>query len=536
MRPERPNIVNLLFFVRSSDRRDPSIDLLDTFIRQLELVKAYGFKASFLLQYDALMDDAFLEAVRQRLPEDCEVGGWLELVQPLVEKAGIPWRGESEFDWHAHVDLTVGYPPEERIRMADLFMGDFRERLGYYPKTVGSWAIDAVTLAHLADRYGLDASCNCRDQWGTDGYTLWGGYYSQGYYPSRLNALSPAQTTALQIPVPVFRMLGSDPIYQYDLGLSDGEGLDPADWQQVVTLEPVGTGHGGGSDPTWVDWYFDEIFAPGVSFNYTQAGQENSFGWERMKDGLQYQFRRLADLQAQGRVCVQTVGETGRWFKGRFPNTPVTSTGGLTDWQGQGRKSFWFDSRFYRVNFYEEKGRTWIRDVHVFDEAYPERYLTEICRTPHMVYDTLPVMDGNRWSGRGVRAGIYPVIARENGERRSLEGGMTVSCEAGRGAQVRIAAESGELRIDCDEEGLTFMWTGNARPALAFRDGGGYMRAASFQDGGLLYQHDGYDYWVKLDGVGEVSRESAGLLAVAAGDRLRLSFPRKDRPQRSGGR
>lgn len=101
---------------------------------------------------------------------------------------------------------------------------------------------------------------------------------------------------------------------------------------------------------------------------------------------------------------------------------------------------------------------------------------------------------------------------------------------------MRIAAESGELRIDCDEEGLTFMWTGNARPALAFRDGGGYMRAASFQDGGLLYQHDGYDYWVKLDGVGEVSRESAGLLAVAAGDRLRLSFPRKDRPQRSGGR
>ena len=42
----------------------------------------------------------------------------------------------------------------------------------------------------------------------------------------------PAQTKEGQIPVPVFRMLGSDPIYQYDTSLGESA-------QGVITLEPV---------------------------------------------------------------------------------------------------------------------------------------------------------------------------------------------------------------------------------------------------------------------------------------------------------
>ena len=42
----------------------------------------------------------------------------------------------------------------------------------------------------------------------------------------------PAQTEEGQIPVPIFRMLGSDPIYQYDDGLGQER-------QGVISLEPV---------------------------------------------------------------------------------------------------------------------------------------------------------------------------------------------------------------------------------------------------------------------------------------------------------
>ena len=83
----------------------------------------------------------------------------------------------------------------------------------------------------------------------------------------------PAQNSENQIPVPVFRMLGSDPIYQYDSGLG-------SERQGVVSLEPVYTK--GGGDTTWVNWYFNQ-FVEGecTEFAYVQAGQENSFTWEK---------------------------------------------------------------------------------------------------------------------------------------------------------------------------------------------------------------------------------------------------------------
>ena len=53
-------------------------------------------------------------------------------------------------------------------------------------------------------------------------------------------AYMPAQNLENQIPVPVFRMLGSDPIHQYDNGLGGNV-------QRVVSLEPVYTKGGGDS-------------------------------------------------------------------------------------------------------------------------------------------------------------------------------------------------------------------------------------------------------------------------------------------------
>ncbi|XID91538.1 hypothetical protein ACF3MZ_23965 [Paenibacillaceae bacterium WGS1546] len=252
---------------------------------QLALVRRYGLKATWLIQFDALIDPAFSSLLQCEEAGAQGIGAWFEVVQPLAEKAGIPWRGRYPWDWHANVGFSIGYSPEERERLADVFMMEFRAVFGRYPRSVGSWFIDAHLLGYLADRYNIIASCNCKDQWGTDGYTLWGGYYNQAYYPSRFNGFMPAQTTANQIPVPVFRMLGSDPIYQYDAS-------DTGNGQGVFTLEPVYMGEGGGGDPEWVRWFMDVNFRPvQVSFGYAQVGQENSFGWEAMRDGCLTKWR-----------------------------------------------------------------------------------------------------------------------------------------------------------------------------------------------------------------------------------------------------
>ena len=150
------------------------------------------------------------------------------MIEPLCDAASIPWRGRFPWDWHCNVGFLVGDEKEEREKLIDEAFNRFRDIFGYYPATCGSWHIDAYSLNYMYEKYGITASCNCKEQYGTDGYTIWGGIYSGAYYPSKNNMLSPAKSSENQINVPVFRMLGSDPIYQYD--------MDIGKTQQVTSL------------------------------------------------------------------------------------------------------------------------------------------------------------------------------------------------------------------------------------------------------------------------------------------------------------
>ena len=392
------NIVNVVNFIRAVEPREP-VDLLEPVLKQIALLKEHKLPGTFLLQYDALLEERFTRPLQGT---SFETGLWLEIVQPLCEAAGLPWHGRFPWDWHAHCGFSVGYTPEQREVLIDKAFEKFREVFGAWPRVLGSWTIDIHTLRYAHEKYGLDASCNCKDQFGTDGYTLWGGYYNGAYYPSKQNMLCPAQTKSRQLNVPVFRMLGSDPLDQYDDGLQLDTGA--AAWQQVITLEPSAK-HGGG-DMNWVDWYLRENFnGHGLAYAYTQAGQENSFGWKNMLT-LPAQFERIAAMRDAGQLCVETLGESGRWFKENFALTPATAM----FVQKEDRRSFWYNCRNYRANVVTQGDHVWLRDLYVFREDYPELYLN--AREPRDVlcFDNLPVMDGNRFSGGGVLAGWVPML------------------------------------------------------------------------------------------------------------------------------
>lgn len=410
-----PRLVNIVHFIRGVEPR-LEMDLLEPVVQQINLARKHHLPATFLIQFDALQQERFVRLLKEELPPDCEVGGWFEVVQPMVEAAGLPWRGRYPWDWHANVGFSTGYTPQEREKLVDVFMAEFQKVFGRLPQSVGSWFIDAHTLKYLADRYGVTASCNCKDQIGTDGYTLWGGYWNQAYYPSRYNALMPAQSLDQQIPIPVFRMLGSDPIDQYEAGLGQ-------EAQSVVTLEPVY--QGGGGNPAWVRWFFGSILdQPCLAFAYAQAGQENSFGWPAMQKGLIDQMALLEELRAAGRIRVETLAESAQWFRKNFPLTPATTMVAVKDSLNRDRASVWYNSRFYRANLYWDKGQMRIRDIHRFDERYPERYLTQKVTTPACRYDTLPIVDGFSWSAKDALAGIRPVWIGPEGARTPFTGGM----------------------------------------------------------------------------------------------------------------
>ncbi len=399
-------IANIINFVRSVEPRAENDGFLfDTLRKELALCREYGFPSTVLLQYDALVKPEYQALVKAE--PLAEPGLWLEVVGPQARDAGIPWRGRWDWDWDVRCSFLTGYTPAEREKLIDTAFGRFYEIFGRYPAAAGAWTVDAHSLSYMREKYGLAAFCNCKEQFGTDGITLWGGVPFGGYYPSKTNALLPAGTRENQIPLPVFRMLGADPIDQYDLGLGD-----PEKNQQVASLEPVYP-LGGGS-PRWVDWFLRETYGGrALSFAYAQFGQENSFGWEAISNGLPMQMQKLKEKALSGEVEVLTLGDTGRWFSGTYAVTPENVCAAAGDAAGQNRGTLWYASRFYRVNLYYERDALWVRDLQLYADSYAEPNLTEKNTDVRCGHFALPVTDGFRFSAGGVRAGIYPYLGAE---------------------------------------------------------------------------------------------------------------------------
>lgn len=398
---QHPKIVNIINFIRLLEPRDANITeevLYETVVKQVEMMKKYKLGGTFLLQYDALLDARYQKLLKELPLDSFEIGAWWEIPQPLVENAGLKWRGRFPWDWHADVGFSTGYTPKERELLADVYMKDFKAVFGYYPKSVASWFIDAHTLNYLSEKYNIVASANCKDQYGTDGYTMWGGYWNQAYYPSKINSYMPAQNEENQIPVPIFRMLGSDPVRQYDQGLGNSR-------QGVISLEPVYP-HAGG-DSTWVEWYFHEfVEGEAMEFAYTQAGQENSFTWNAMSKGFEIQLPLIAKLRNNNKIKVETLAESGAWFREKYKVTPATSVTINKDIKDSNRKTVWFNSRFYRLNLLWEDESLRFRDIHLFNENIASRYLTEKVLSNECSFFTLPVVDGYLWSNRQHFAGL----------------------------------------------------------------------------------------------------------------------------------
>ncbi len=490
----QPRIVNLYNFIRNSDYRVSNSEevLFEATRQEIQLIKQAHLPATWALQYDALINPRYQQLLKEQLGTNDEIAAWWEIPQPLAEKAGLQWRGRHEWDPRANVGFSPGYTPEERRKLVDVYMADFKAIFGYYPRTAGSWYIDEVTLDYMAGHYGMVASCNCKDQVGTDGYTLWGGYWNQAYYPSRLNAYMPAQTKSAQIDVPIFRMLGSDPIYQH--GTSPG----------MFTLEPVYPGAGGSAD--WVAWFMNNlIHQPALAFGYAQAGQENSFGWEAMKTGLTLQVALLAQQAKAGEIQVETLAQAGQWFRSNYSLTPPTAVVALDDWKHQNRKTVWYDSRFYRVNFLWENGSFFIRDLHCFDENVVSPTHDTALAARALAYETLPVMDGSLWSGTQ-KPGIWPVLLSLDGATSPMTADGPPVVKELNPTELSIQQTlggGGTFSIVCSETNLTFSGVDAQGQPLrwAWDMVGGDRQKSAVQtvtSNAIKYHGSGVDYQLKL--------------------------------------
>jgi len=199
-----------------------------------------------------------------------------------------------------------------------------------------------------------------------------------------------------------------------------------------------------------------------MEFAYVQAGQENSFTWGGMAKGYELQMPLIAQLRNEKKIRVETLAESGQWFKQQYKVTPATSVTVTRDLPGSNRKTVWFNSRFYRVNLIWEDGLLRFRDIHVFDENLPSDYLTERVHSNECSFYTLPLVDGYLWSSPEKLAGLR-LKAGVDGKEMLIKGADPVVTSPSPG-QLRISwpltSSEGTLVIRMDEQQMTIEMEG----------------------------------------------------------------------------
>lgn len=388
-------VVNIMNFVRRIDERheNSTEKLLDMTAAQLRLVNKYGLDNTFLLQYDTVCDNDFVSLFKNEATDKTELGLWYEIVEPMTSACGIPYESEKgwKWDWHIIPGYSMAYTPAQRELLIDETMRKFKEVFGYYPKTVAGWVIDTHTLNYLEKNYDISAVAFCRDQANTDAYTLLGGYFNGGYYPSKNNIFTPASSRDMQTDIPAFRLLGPCPIHNYDNNkYSSDEFKAVGKKSACFTLEPCWYM---GSTPDITEWMFNCFYGTeSLGFAYSQIGQENSFYMlkDQLIEGTKTQIEQLI---ARGDVVFQKMCDTGEYFKNRYKETPATAVVAPDNFDLTDVQSTYYDCKNYTANLFRFEDKLFIRSLFLFDQTIEDHYLKNNCETFDAVFENLPIVD-----------------------------------------------------------------------------------------------------------------------------------------------
>lgn len=435
-------ITNIMNFVRTFEPRDLEIEamLFDTAKSQLELSVEMELPSTFLLEYDALCDERYVELFRAvKDNPKIELGFWYEVVEPLTSAIGIPYNSPRGFKWDWFIDpgYAMAYENGVKEKLIDEAMRKFKEIFGSYPRTVASWVLDTYTVNYLCKNYEIDALMICRDQVNTDAYTMVGGYFNGAYYPSKNNVFTPGSDET-RLNVPVFRLLGPDPIHNYDSHKYLTKEIIEKSGQSVFTLEPVCYA---GHEPDVVDWFFDTYYRTEcVGMAYTQIGQENSFANFDLVTPLRMQYEKLLERG----VSFLTVSETGRLFKATYDKTPSASVSALTNWDSKKAQSVYYSCEGYVANFFTADDKAFIRALYLFDDRVEDTYLNSKCTTFDSVHENMPIVD--TWYQRGNTDGGYGII---------FDTGTTVLSQSIDGDVLTLELENGSVSFDSEGISVT---------------------------------------------------------------------------------
>jgi hypothetical protein len=330
VKAENNQFVNVINPVRISKYTE---DIGENLEVQYSVVSDYGLPATWLLTYDVLVNPGVRRVV-ESFNDEQELGVWLEVSPGFAEAAGVAYN-DTGFWHHAKSVFLSGYSQEDRKQMIDTFFSKFKEVYGYYPKSVGAWWVDSYSLSYMQEKYGIAANLGVADQFSTDGYQVWGQYWSVPFYPSLYHTGMPASDVNNKLDVVNLQWAARDPVRGYYSSLYSTQ-------DYFTTKEKLDIK------------YFEELvktyaFARGNKFGQITVGLESDLSPEAYEGEYKKQMEVVAKYVSSGEVEALTMGEFSKWYRKSFPALSPVHVVSSSDFLGEPIMVYWYQSPYYRL-------------------------------------------------------------------------------------------------------------------------------------------------------------------------------------------
>ncbi|MBI2599478.1 hypothetical protein HYW43_00990 [Candidatus Daviesbacteria bacterium] len=329
-------------------------NIQNSFQAQYQEVQKRNLSATWLLDFNALDTPALISDLN-KIDKLQELGIFLEITPQLADASKVLYNKTDS--WHrAHALFLSGYPQTERIKLIDTVFGKFKQTFGFYPKSVGAWWIDSFSLEYMQKKYNITTNLGLADQFSTDGYQVWGQFWSTPFIPAKFHAGIPANSLENSLKLVTIEWASRDPL--------NGYGSNPANNYSTQDYFTINLN----------DDYFSKLLDLYLKEDTGQLAQI-TIGLEGDLDPSAYQgiFARQLDIAKTKKAKFQTMSEFADWYLRRYQVTPVQSII-ANDILESGKKVIWYQSPNYRIgmSINAQTNESEIFDFRVYPQDFTE--------------------------------------------------------------------------------------------------------------------------------------------------------------------
>ena len=374
--------------------KDVASESLDIFLFQQEAAHKNGLKTTIHITYASLFNDMIINIAKEHHEKYGD-----EIALSLL---GLPCK-EFKDKYHTDDFCIWMFSKEDKERIVDDVFSLFFEKFGFYPKSTGSYFLDAYTINYIKKKYpsvtcavatcweeGSKAYHTCNNSW----YTFMDGGPWNPWIPSKINSHCPACDENDDSGIVAIPHLSRDLLACFD-GNGSNFGTHP---QNVIRGMIYYKDESGWNYPylyNLIDQYRHlGKYNDGYSYNmmFVGPGWLNKMGrweapYELLKQSYEDAMEYYGNLKKQGELIDMTMDEFASYYRKKHANYNKPECALWKDiLYGSNKQYFWYADPYIRTCLDFNQGgamidlrpyasrvpfEVGIGTDHVYDATYP---------------------------------------------------------------------------------------------------------------------------------------------------------------------